>query len=74
MEKEIEIIMATGSTRKEAEKHLKMGSTIYTVGEKEDFVQTCIDGCMDREEAEDAWEDLEEVEFEGTTYKVNFVL
>jgi len=74
MKKEIEIIMATGSTEKEAEKHLKNGAIIYTEEEKEDFIESCINGCMEPDEAEEAWKALDEVEYKGTTYKINFVL
>lgn len=64
--------MKTGSTRKEAEKHLKNGAVIYEMSEKDDFIK--YGGFFSHEDAVETWEALEYAKYDGKEYKVLFVL
>lgn len=70
----IEILMEDRCTKKEAEKHLKDGAVIWYESEKEEFINSCIAGLCDREDAEDSWEKLSIVVIDGAKYRIEYVL
>lgn len=72
----IAILMADNCTAKEAEKHLKEGTTIYenTEEEKAGFIKNCIGCGSDEAEAVELWDCLDDVEYNGVLYKIDYVL
>lgn len=73
-EREIAVLMADHCTRREAEKHLKEGTIIYTADDYFEYKAEADAWGDDPEEVEERWNDMSQVLYNGEIFYISYVL